>query len=164
MVILNVLLADIYDSRELTLPLALEPQEVSTLIAVEGQVPPPICSPLTGYLRLTECGGQLQIVGSFEVKVGAECDRCLASFTAELTINVNEALRLDGPEAITEDDAGDGLVVTDGQVELSPLMAELFWLAWPFRHLCRVDCAGLCLHCGQDQNLGSCSCSCSKLA
>jgi len=48
----------------------------------------------------------------------------------------------------------------DGEeIDLEPLVRELFVLAVPFAPLCKEDCAGLCAQCGIDKNLGSCACA-----
>jgi uncharacterized protein len=63
----------------------------------------------------------------------------------------------DGP-GNAEDGEDGALAVTDGRVDLAGLLAESFWLAWPYRFICRPDCAGLCPICGADLNRGACGC------
>ena len=144
------------------LSLDLEPAEVSTLVAIEGQESPPISSPMTGSLKLTENEGRMRVVGSFQVETTADCDRCLSPFTFLLSGKINELLQLGNPTVALEsddDNAPDAtLPIQHGRIDLSLFLAEHFWLAWPFRHICQLDCGGICPHCGQDRNLGSCSC------
>ena len=144
------------------LPLDLEPDEVLSLIMVEGQESPPISSPLTGSLNLTVSNDRLRITGSFQVETMADCDRCLAPFKFLLASKINELLQLGDPAVAPEsedDNAPEAtLAIQHGRIDLSLFLAEHFWLAWPFRHICQPDCSGICPHCGQDRNLGSCSC------
>ena len=65
---------------------------------------------------------------------------------------------VEGP-APDADAAWEGdLAVIDSRFDLAPLLAELFWLAWPHKALCRPDCAGLCPTCGANLNETACSC------
>jgi len=49
-------------------------------------------------------------------------------------------------------------VSEDGELDLAPLIRELLWLAIPMKHLCDLECKGLCAHCGADLNEESCEC------
>jgi uncharacterized metal-binding protein YceD (DUF177 family) len=53
----------------------------------------------------------------------------------------------------TEFDTFDG-----HHIEVEPIIAEEFVLSLPWFPLCKEDCKGLCQICGQDLNLGQCSC------
>ncbi len=88
------------------------------------------------------------------------CDRCLADTPTELSYTVNEVLDLIAPgAAMSEDsDSDGGLEAADGRVDLSGLLGELFWMAWPDHFICKPDCAGLCPRCGADLNEGLCAC------
>jgi uncharacterized protein len=140
-------------------PLNLSPEALAALVAEDGEEPPSLVGALTGTLRLRRLGARLEVRGSFQVGAALACDRCLAPATAILTGEIEESLPLaaaaDGRSEEAEEDA---LVVTDGQVDLAGLLAESFWLAWPYRFICRPDCAGLCPTCGADLNRGACGC------
>ena len=47
----------------------------------------------------------------------------------------------------------------DDQIDLNELLREQFYLALPMKPLCVADCRGLCLHCGINQNTGTCECA-----
>jgi uncharacterized protein len=138
-------------------PLNIGPEALAALVTADGEEPPAFVSALTGALRLLRRGARLQVRGSFQVGATLTCDRCLAPASAVLTGGLEEDLPLSasGEEWPEEEDA---LVVTDGRVNLAGLLAESFWLAWPYRFICRPDCAGLCLNCGADLNRGPCGC------
>lgn len=86
-----------------------------------------------------------------------QCSRCLlaidvtveASFAEQYyaTIGVvsGEAIDIAPPDAKT--------IGSDFHIDLTPLVAEELVLASPLAPLCRPDCRGLCLECGEDQNL-----------
>ena len=146
----------------LDLVLNLAPDRLPSLIAIPGEKVPDFRSALTGVLRLTRHGRRLRLKGEIKVTVVLACDRCLAESESGLEGQVDETLDLqDGFEADDQEDGG-GLAVIEGRVDLSDLLSELFWLAWPFRFICRPDCAGLCPRCGVDLNSGPCACQASN--
>jgi uncharacterized metal-binding protein YceD (DUF177 family) len=143
----------------LDLPLNIEPQAMSALAAGDGdEEPPAIATALTGLLRLRLQDARLTVRGSFRVWVTLACDRCLTPASTILAGEIDECLSLAAgdEDGTTEDEA---LAVTEGRVDLAGLLAESFWLAWPYRFICRPDCAGLCLACGADLNQGACGCA-----
>ena len=145
----------------LEMPLELEPARLQALVTAEGQPAPAVICPLRGRLKLDRRGDRLLLKGSFEVTVEIPCDRCLTEVQTVLGGQVDEVLELlsPGDQGRSEDEDGDGgLMVVDGQADLSELMAEFFWLAWPYRFICTEDCAGLCSRCGADLNQGPCGC------
>ncbi|MCL2029626.1 MAG: DUF177 domain-containing protein [Deltaproteobacteria bacterium] len=139
----------------LELLLHLSPQVMAALAAGDGEEPPALLTPLTGVLRLRRLGPRLEVRGDFQVEAALACDRCLAPASASVAGEIAECLILAEGEAA---DADEALAVIDGRVDLSGLLAESFWLAWPYRFICRPDCAGLCLACGADLNRGPCGC------
>jgi uncharacterized protein len=139
-------------------PLNLSPVVLAALLAEDGGEPPSLVSDLTGTLRLRRLGARLEVRGSFRVEAGLVCDRCLAPATLVLTGEIEESPFLAAADGRSEQAEEDVLVVTDGQVDLAGLLAESFWLAWPYRFICRPDCAGLCPTCGADLNRGACGC------
>ncbi len=157
---LTVVLDDILVGG-LELALDLSPEEVVAMATSEGQQPPRVVSPLRGQLRVERQGQRLVLSGSFQVGVELICDRCLEPLATVINGVIDDSveLRMVTTSAQVEEEADDELAVVNGRVDLGGLMAEFFWLAWPFRSLCRPDCAGLCPRCGADLNHGSCGCS-----
>ena len=144
----------------LDLALDLDPERLKALVTSEGQPSPAIVSPMTGSLKVSRNGDRLMLKGFFEVTAEIPCDRCLSETRAILSGRIDEVLELAIPgQIIEENDENDGgLEVVDGRVDLTELLSEFFWLAWPFRFICREDCAGLCSRCGADLNHGLCGC------
>ena len=144
----------------LDLALDIPAQAAADLVSADGREVPALTSGLTGRLRVKNMGRRLSLKGSFQVGVEIPCDRCLAEAEATLAGQVDELINLvlPGDPAAEEDDADGSLAVVDGRADLSGLMAEFFWLAWPFRFICRPECAGLCPRCGADLNGGPCGC------
>lgn len=144
----------------LDLALDIPPQEAADMVSAEGQEVPVITSGLTGQLKVRRLDRRLALKGSFQVGVEIPCDRCLTDTATTLTGTVDEPVNLifPGDPAMAEDEAEGSLAVVDGRVDLTGLMTEFFWLAWPFRFICRPECAGICPRCGADLNDGPCGC------
>lgn len=83
------------------------------------------------------------------------CDRCLKPFTRDYSFHFTHGLvtRLEG-------DADDAyfLVIPDMRLDLAETARTDILLELPAKFLCTEDCKGLCPTCGQDLNLGGCSC------
>lgn len=149
------------EGRELVLNIA--PDRLSAILSGEGETPPKLLSPLTGTLTLTRRDQRLTVKGEFQAGAEISCDRCLADIATTLRGRLDETLELTtepglGSNGNDDEDGPESLAVENGQVDLSGLVSEYFWLTWPFRFICRPDCAGLCSRCGADLNLGPCGC------
>lgn len=87
----------------------------------------------------------LQVRGRLEVVVCLACSRCLKEF--EETIEIDDFnLRKE------VDDPRDTIDLTE------EVRADII-LALPRKPLCKLECLGMCLSCGQDLNEESCGCS-----
>jgi len=82
------------------------------------------------------------------VKVGGvvilTCSRCLSNFASDFKRDI----RIDYP-----------VDSTHLFIDFDPEIRDQLILSYPVKPLCRQDCKGLCLGCGQDLNQGSCSCT-----
>lgn len=146
--------------------------------ALEGSGFRPL-EPLAVSASLRKVSGGVLLEGKFTSRVVAECKRCLTESKLELpvsfTINlVPESLaRGEGllDEEEQEDDKGHGESggsfglddadeeLFDGKViNLEPIVREQVLLALPMNAVCREDCKGLCMKCGQNLNDKQCGC------
>ena len=98
--------------------------------------------------------------GNFEVL----CARCVDSVAVPLSGDFDLLFRPEaadaeaGERAITEDETEIGYYGKSGLL-LEDVVREQVLLALPGRTLCRENCKGLCVHCGQNLNLASCNCA-----
>jgi uncharacterized protein len=92
------------------------------------------------------------VSGPLSGRVAYRCARCLRAFDRDFRLEVNELFAHDA----TEDD--DEYPITEGHIDLEPLVRDAVVLELPFSPLCRPDCLGLCARCGGDRNLGECTC------
>jgi uncharacterized protein len=94
----------------------------------------------------------LEVSGPVSGRIAYRCARCLKPFDGRFRVEVRERF---APGA--SDDA-DEYPITDGHIDLEPMVRDTVVLGMPFSPLCRPDCLGLCERCGGDRNLGECTC------
>ncbi|MDR2366968.1 MAG: DUF177 domain-containing protein [Deltaproteobacteria bacterium] len=148
---------------------ALSPPHLTDILNErESQVEiPKILTSMRGHVKLGLVGRGLKIKGFFAVKVELLCDRCLTPFVSRINDEFDDRVNLTEPSQTDDRGQGNGHnqdddaavpIRADNSFDLAPLMAEFFWLAWPYKSLCRPDCAGLCPKCGANLNDGPCFC------
>lgn len=123
-----------FDFPELTLPPDLDVTDFS------------------GSVHISRAPQGLLFEGKFKAFTQIECVRCLEPFDQLLEIDLNEVYAY-GSRSFTES----GLYVPeDGNIDLAPITREYLLLDSPIKPLCRPDCQGLCVICGENLNLGKC--------
>ena len=105
-------------------------------------------SNLSGISRVTRTPQGLLVQVEMQAVVSLECVRCLTPFTQILNTNFTELYAF-SPKHVTDSNL---LVPEDGQLNLSPLVREYMLLEVPLSPLCKADCKGLCLVCGENFN------------
>ena len=147
--------------------------------ALEGSGFQPL-EPLAVSASLRKVSGGVLLECRFTSRVVAECKRCLTESKLEVPVSftlnlVPESLArgeglLDKDEQ-EDDDKGHGESggsfaleradeeLFDGKViDLEPIVREQVLLALPMNVVCREDCSGLCMKCGQNLNEKKCGC------
>ena len=106
---------------------------------------------------------EIRLRGSLRTAVEVPCARCLERTRRPVemefdlfyrpiqTISREEEVQIKGEELDIGFYHGDGLWLED-------TLREQVLLALPMKSICRADCAGLCLRCGRNRNLGDCGC------
>jgi len=108
---------------------------------------------LVGEVRVTRTAQGLLVQVKMEAWTPAECVRCLEDFNQPLQIGFTELYAFT-PNSLTES----GLLAPEsGKIDLAPLIREEMLLAMPISPICRSDCQGLCLVCGENLNLVHCN-------
>ena len=107
---------------------------------------------LAGTLRVSRNSRGVLVQGKLETHIVSECVRCVEPITVPVELPLEELFSYPpSPETpYSIDDTG--------VMDLLPLLREEVILALPMGALCRPDCAGLCLECGQNLNEGQCDC------
>ncbi len=88
----------------------------------------------------------------FNAVTQVECMRCLKDFQHTLHSEFSEMYAFKNRSM----DESDLLLSEDANIELEPIVREYLLLEVPISAICRPDCKGLCLECGEDLNLATC--------
>ena len=90
--------------------------------------------------------------GEFSGDTNLECVRCLKETTYSLHGELTELFAFK-ERSLSESGL---LVPEDGHIDFTPILREYALLEVPIKSLCKPDCKGLCIECGQDLNEGDC--------
>ncbi len=110
--------------------------------------------PLKGTIMPSRVSDGIYIHGKLETTAEIECVRCLEEATILVTLEVDDMFYY--PPHTTPE--GEFAVGENGFVDLAPLVREQYFLGIPMQPLCKEDCQGLCMECGQNLNERDCGC------
>ncbi len=122
-----------------------------------------LLSPVRAKLRIDKVGSEVLARGELVSDIELQCSRCLASFSKDVSINVNvvyhplEELTGEEKHEIKEDELDMGFYKGD-ELDIHDLVQEQIMLSVPMKPLCKETCRGLCPRCGADLNITRCSC------
>ena len=122
--------------------------------------------PLVGSVVLMRTSQGVLATGQFRTSLRAECRRCLEPCIVDVEFDLEEefypALHIgEAPvDDVPEEERDEALSIDEHHIlDLSEVMRQALWLATPRETLCSPDCGGLCPDCGENRNLGTCSCT-----
>lgn len=107
---------------------------------------------LSGAAQVGRTPQGLILTGAFEGDTDLECVRCLKPYSHHLAWNFTELYSF-AHKVVNESDL---IIPDDAQIDLAEILREYALLEVPINPICKPDCKGLCLECGQDLNLGEC--------
>lgn len=107
---------------------------------------------LKGTIRLIRTQSGVQALIDCSAQVNAQCVRCLKDYKQPLTTNFQELYTF-AREPISEDEES---IPEDGFLDFEELICDYVFLENPIKPLCRTDCKGLCVVCGQNLNESTC--------
>ena len=114
--------------------------------------------------RASKWREQVRLRGTIDASVEVRCDRCVTPVIApvnaefDVTYVPAEVLTTDAEATELQEDDLTFATYEGDTLDIEELAREQLLLALPTRHLCREDCKGLCLTCGEDLNTQSCHC------
>jgi uncharacterized protein len=129
--------------------------EVGEALALREAAGSPVQARLSGCLIVDNLEGRLVVTGELRATSEVECDRCLEPFALDYPVPVEILILRD---AAGQEEDGWVIHQRQGEVDLAPALREAALLALPQKRLCRSECLGICPTCGQNRNLGSCTC------
>jgi uncharacterized protein len=105
-----------------------------------------------GLAKISRTPQGLLVQAEFTGATNLECVRCLSEYAQKLKWEFTELYAFKR-ENITESGL---LVPEDAHIDLQPLVRDFAILEIPIKPLCREDCKGLCMECGQNLNEKDC--------
>lgn len=111
-------------------------------------------TPLIGSFVATRTGEGVYLSGQLKTMLDNTCVRCLEEAKVPATLDLDDLFYYP-PQSAPD---GEYSLGEDGFIDLAPLVRELTVLEIPIQPVCKPDCKGLCIHCGQNLNEGSCDC------
>ena len=101
-----------------------------------------LARPIEGGVTVTRLDDGLIVKGRAQVALTLECYRCLEPYEHSIDIALGGSFRARPGE-------DDWPISGRGVIDLAPLMREEALVSIPIMQLCRDDCSGLCVECGQ---------------
>ncbi len=83
----------------------------------------------------------------------AQCARCLTPFYANIKSEFEELYTF--PERFQQE-TDDETIPEDGYIDLGVLFRDYLLIELPMNSVCKPDCKGICIECGQLLNEGDC--------
>jgi len=94
----------------------------------------------------------LVVQADFSAEITLNCVRCLTEFNHELDWSFTELYAFD-----KRSETDSGLILPeDAHINLAELLREYALLEIPISPICKEDCQGLCMECGQNLNEKDC--------
>lgn len=118
-----------------------------------------LADPLEGDVRIARTNRGVLVTGRLTTSLAESCSRCLRSIEVPIDIALEEEVlpSIDIVTGLPVDESVEPDVarMTDHhELDLEPLLREAILLAEPIAPLCRPDCPGLCVVCGEDLSVG----------
>lgn len=121
-------------------------------------------SELVFRLRLQRVGSLIELDGHLAGTISEICGRCLSPYEERIesafSLTFTPQKRSEPEQEELELEAEElGLISYEGeQIDLRDALQEQVIISLPIGPLCKEECLGLCIECGQNLNLASCDC------
>jgi Predicted metal-binding, possibly nucleic acid-binding protein len=114
---------------------------------------------VVGRLRLTRTNRGLLVRGTLSTSIEQVCSRCLREIDYPVDLDIEEealpTIDLTSGATIDTSSEPDALRLTDHhELMLEEAVRDAILLTEPIAPLCREDCPGLCVDCGQELGSG----------
>jgi uncharacterized protein len=117
-----------------------------------------LAGPVEGEVRLARTGRGILARGHVDTSLAETCSRCLKPAITPVAVEIYQealpSIDITTGKPIAMGDEPDAIQLDDHhELDLAPVLRDAISLAEPIAPLCRPDCQGLCLTCGDDLNL-----------
>lgn len=119
---------------------------------------------LTGRLKLLRTASGILVTGALQTASQLQCCRCLEPFSTPIRLEIEEEFHpsvdiLTGAEVPVTEGEEEATTIDEHHIlDLTEIVRQAIFLALPMRPLCKENCAGLCVQCGQNLNERQCEC------
>lgn len=114
--------------------------------SIEGENPNipdlELSRPLSGGVRVTRLDEGIDVSGQVELQFRLECYRCLDPYEHNAQVDISGIYSLYPKE-------DEWPISGRGEIDLLPLLRQEVLVTIPIQQLCKQDCKGICIHCGQ---------------
>jgi uncharacterized protein len=122
-----------------------------------------VSGPLIGHVRMRRTNQCILVDGWIDVTLEFSCTRCLRQFEQPLHVSFEERFYpsvdvVTGVPLPPVDEEEVFSIDEHHQLDLTEAVRQHVLLHIPMVTLCDESCAGLCVQCGHDLNLGPCNC------
>lgn len=122
-------------------------------------------TPVDGSVRMVRTARGLLVRATLQITLHERCARCLIDFDRTTALTVEEEffstvdIESGTPLPLPEDASPEAFRIDPHHhLDLTEAVRQYRVMAESLAPRCRPDCRGLCLTCGQNLNLGPCSC------
>ncbi len=122
-----------------------EPQE-NLIELPDAKIAEPI--KINGTISLTG-EHSAYVEGQVDFRIQGSCTRCLSETEKGYLLDFGESVEQNNPE---------GYELKNDMVDLSKIVDDLIMINSPITFLCKEDCKGICLDCGENLNESQCKC------
>lgn len=101
------------------------------------------------------------VKGNIDLTIDIPCDRCLELVERSFNLSFSKEFDLDRtvPDDVNENETEEAIFITeDCKLDVKKIIDDELMIIWPAKTLCKEDCKGLCIVCGQNLNAGDCGC------
>jgi uncharacterized protein len=133
-------------------------------VEISPECPAEAMSVLEGPVRLMHTTGGVLAQGRLHAVATLPCSRCLEPISLPLDIELEEVFAqtvdLVTGQAIVPEEEDRALWIDSHHIlDLSEVLRQDALVAVPMHPVCRSDCRGLCLICGENLNRTACDCA-----
>jgi uncharacterized protein len=113
-------------------------------------------APVHVQLQVTNTNKAVMVNGIIETELKVVCGRCLEPFNYPLNLPYQDEWFF--ASQATEELLENAFLLEKDDIDIGERIFEQIVLSLPMKFICSDECQGLCLTCGANLNLTSCSC------
>jgi uncharacterized protein len=120
--------------------------------------------PLIGHVDILRTGPDILVTGLLQTMIQKNCGRCLTAFIRPISIELEEEFYpsvdiLTGTVLPKLPEIDQTNYISELHIlDLTEIVQQEIFLEGDGMRYCRLECKGLCPHCGQDRNIDPCNC------